>query len=368
VLERILLTLVLVLPWSLAEAAYPTPVEGDFVAKDFRFGTGEVLPELRLHYTTIGTPRRDAAGVVRNAVLVLHGTGGSGRGFLSENFGGVLFGEGQLLDGNTHYIILPDAIGHGRSSKPSDGLRMGFPRYTYDDMVRAHHLLLTEGLGVNHLRLVMGTSMGGMHTWVWAETYPDFMDALCPLASLPAPIAGRNRMLRRMIMDSIRSDPEWKNGNYASQPKEGLTGAMHALLVMVSSPLQWHHQAPTREKADALFDQMVASRLAATDANDMLYHFDSSRDYDPSAGLERIQARLLAINSADDEVNPPELGILEASIARVKRGRAIVIPTSERTRGHGTHSLPALWKDELARLLEESEPDSSLNPESVSPK
>jgi homoserine O-acetyltransferase len=200
-----------------------------------------------------------------------------------------------------------------------------------------------------------------MHTWVWGETYPDFMDALCPLASLPAPIAGRNRMLRRMIMDSIRSDPEWKNGNYQTQPKEGLTAAVHALLVMVSTPLQWHQQAPTREKADALFDQMVASRLAQTDANDMLYHFDSSREYDPSPGLEKIQAQLLAINSADDEVNPPELGILEASILRVKHGRAIVIPTSERTRGHGTHSLPALWKDELARLLEESDPDSTLN-------
>jgi homoserine O-acetyltransferase len=245
---------------------------------------------------------------------------------------------------------------------------MAFPRYTYDDMVRAHHLLLTEGLGVGHLRLVMGTSMGGMHTWVWGEAYPDFMDALCPLASLPAPIAGRNRMLRRMIMDSIRSDPEWKNGNYESQPNAGLTAAIHALLVMVSSPLQWHRQAPTREKADAFFDQMVASRLLQTDANDMLYHFDSSREYDPSPGLERIQAPLLAINSADDEVNPPELAILEASIPRVKRGRAIVIPTSERTRGHGTHSLPELWKDELSRLLEESEPESTLNPEGASPR
>jgi homoserine O-acetyltransferase len=368
VLKRTILTLVLLVPLSAAEAAYPTPVEGDFVVRGFRFGTGEVLPELRLHYTTIGTPIRDGEGVVRNAVLVLHGTGGSGRGFLSENFAGVLFGEGQLLDGNTHYIILPDAIGHGRSSKPSDGLRMSFPRYTYDDMVRAHHLLLTEALDVNHLRLVMGTSMGGMHTWVWGETYPDFMDALCPLASLPAPIAGRNRMLRRMIMDSIRDDPAWKQGNYESQPKEGLTSAVHALLIMVSSPLQWHRQAPTREKADALFDQMVASRLAQTDANDMLYHFDSSREYDPSPGLETIVAALLAINSADDEVNPPELGILEARITRVRRGRAIVIPTSDRTRGHGTHSLPELWKDELARLLQESESEATLNPAGASPR
>jgi homoserine O-acetyltransferase len=339
---------------SSADAAHPAPVEGNFVLRDFRFGTGEVLPELRLHYTTIGTPVRDAKGVVRNAVLILHGTGGSGRGFLSDTFGGLLFEEGQILDGNQHYLILPDAIGHGRSSKPSDGLRMKFPRYSYDDMVRAHHLLLTEGLGVNHLRLVMGTSMGGMHTWVWGVTYPDFMDALCPLASLPAPIAGRNRMLRRMIMDSIRNDPAWKYGEYEEQPRQGLTAAIHALLVMVSSPLQWHRQAPTRDTADALFDQMVASRLSQTDANDMLYHFDSSRDYDPSPALEKIVAPLLAINSADDEVNPPELGILEAQISKVRRGRAIVIPTSERTRGHGSHSRPELWKDQLARLLAES--------------
>jgi homoserine O-acetyltransferase len=336
-------------------ATYPAPIEGDFVVRDFRFESGETLPELRLHYTTIGSPVRDASGVVQNAVLVLHGTGGSGRGFLSENFASVLFEEGQLLDGNRHYLILPDAIGHGRSSRPSDGLRMGFPHYSYNDMVRAQHLLLTERLGVSHLRLVMGTSMGGMHTWVWGVTFPDFMDALCPLASLPAPIAGRNRMMRRMIMDSIRSDPEWKEGNYERPPVKGLTAAVHALLFMVSSPLQWHRQAPTREAADALFDQMVTTRVEQADANDMLYQFDSSRSYDPSPGLERIQAPLLAINSADDEVNPPELGILETQIARVKGGRAIVLPTSERTRGHGTHSLPALWKDELERLLRESQ-------------
>jgi homoserine O-acetyltransferase len=354
VVPRTVLALSLLCRASSAAAAYPAPVEGDFVVRDFRFGTGEVLPELRLHYTTIGTPVRDPQGIVRNAVLVLHGTGGSGRGFLSETFGGQLFEQGQILDGNEHYIILPDAIGHGRSSKPSDGLRARFPRYSYDDMVRAHHLLLTEGLGVNHLRLVMGTSMGGMHTWLWGVTYPGFMDALCPLASLPAPIAGRNRMLRRMILDSIRNDPEWKNGEYERQPRRGLTAAIHALLIMVSSPLQWHREAPTRETADAFFDRMVAARIADVDANDMLYHFDSSRDYDPSGALEKIQAPLLAINSADDEVNPPELGILEAHIAKVRRGRAVVIPTSDRTRGHGTHSRPELWKDELARLLKES--------------
>jgi homoserine O-acetyltransferase len=353
--KRILITLSFGLLSSVVEAAYPTPVEGDFVVPDFHFESGEVLPELRLHYTTLGTPVRDASGVVRNAVLVLHGTGGSGRRFLTENFAGVLFGEGQLLDGNRHFIVLPDSIGHGRSSKPSDGLCMRFPRYSYNDMVRAQHLLLTEGLGVNHLRLVIGTSMGGMHTWVWGVTYPDFMDALCPLASLPAQIAGRTRMLRRMIMESIRSDPEWNGGNYERPPERGLTAAIHAMLLMVSSPLQWHREAPTRDAADALLDQMVKSRMAQTDANDMIYQFDASRDYDPSPGLERIEAPLLAINSEDDEVNPPELGILEAQIVRVKRGRAVVIPTSERTRGHGTHSIPELWKDELARLLRESE-------------
>jgi homoserine O-acetyltransferase len=335
-------------------AAYPAPSEGDLLVRDFRFDTGEILPELRLHYTTIGTPRKDDGGVVRNAVLVLHGTGGSGRGFLSETFAGALFGEGQLLDGGRYYIILPDAIGHGGSSKPSDGLRARFPHYTYADMVRAHHRLLTEGLGVNHLRLVMGTSMGAMHTWLWGETYPDFMDALMPLASLPAPIAGRNRMMRRMIMDSIRNDPDWKSGDYETQPIRGLTSAVHALLFMVSSPLQWHQKAPTLAEADRLFDEMVRTRLSQTDANDMLYQFDSSREYDPGPLLEKIEAPLLAVNSADDEVNPPELGILDREIHRLKKGRYVLIPTSEKTRGHGTHSLPELWKEHLARLLEES--------------
>ena len=333
---------------------YPTPQEGDFIAPKFRFATGEELPELRLHYTTLGSPKRDAGGIVENAVLILHGTGGSGRGFLSEQFAGVLFGEGQLLDASRYYIILPDGIGHGRSSKPSDGLRARFPRYGYADMVRAHHLLLTEGLGVNHLRLVMGTSMGAMHCWLWGETYPSFMEALMPLASLPVQIAGRNRMTRRMILDSIRNDPDWNGGNYREQPVRGLTSAIYTLLFMVSSPLQWQEQAPTRDAADAFLEEQVRRRIAQTDANDMLYHFDASRDYDPSPGLEKIQAPLLAINSADDQVNPPELGILEREIKRVKRGRYVLIPTSERTRGHGTHSLPEIWKEHLARLLEES--------------
>ena len=330
----------------------PVPAQGDFTIRGFKFDSGEVLPELRLHYRTLGTPRRDATGVVRNAVLVMHGTGGSGGGFISEQFAGVLFRPGQLLDATKYFIILPDAIGHGQSSKPSDGLHARFPHYGYNDLVTAQYRLLTEGLGVNHLRLVMGTSMGGMHTWVWGEKYPDFMDALMPLASLPAQIAGRNRMMRRMVIDSIKSDPEWNNGEYKSQPR-GLTAAIYTLLFMTSSPLQWHKQAPTREAADRFFDDMVRRQLSRTDANDMLYAFDASRDYDPGPNLENIKAPLLAINSADDQVNPPELGILEREIKRVKRGRYVLIPISDRTRGHGTHSVPELWKGHLATLLQE---------------
>jgi len=330
----------------------PVPAQGDFTIRGFKFDSGEVLPELKLHYRTLGTPRRDATGVVRNAVLVMHGTGGSGGGFISDQFAGVLFKPGQLLDATKYFIILPDAIGHGQSSKPSDGLHARFPHYGYNDLVTAQYRLLTEGLGVNHLRLVMGTSMGGMHTWVWGEKYPDFMDALMPLASLPAQIAGRNRMMRRMVIDSIKSDPEWSNGEYKSQPR-GLTAAIYTLLFMTSSPLQWYKQAPTREAADRFFDDMVRRQLSRTDANDMLYAFDASRDYDPGPNLESIKAPLIAINSADDQVNPPELGILEREIKRVKRGRYVLIPISDRTRGHGTHSVPELWKEHLATLLQE---------------
>jgi len=332
----------------------PTPVEGDFTIRDFRFESGESLPELRLHYRTLGTPGRDASGVVRNAVLILHGTGGTGAQFLSRTFAGVLFGPGQLLDSSKFFIILPDGIGHGQSSKPSDGLHARFPHYGYQDMVRAQYRLLTDGLGVNHLRLVMGTSMGGMHTWVWGEEHPDFMDALMPLASLPVQIAGRNRMYRRMVMDSIKSDPEWNNGEYKTQPLRGLTSAVYVLMFMSSSPLQQQKQAPTREAADRLFDTQVRGSLGPRDANDMLYQFDASRDYDPSPKLEGIKAPLVAINSADDQVNPPELGIMEREIKRVKRGRFILIPVSDQTRGHGTHSLPELWKEHLAALLEEA--------------
>ncbi len=339
---------------------YPAPpVEGDWVAHDFRFKSGEKLAELRLHYTTLGAPTRDAAGHVNNAVIIMHGTGGNGRGFLGAGFGGELFLKGQPLDAATHYIILPDAIGHGKSSKPSDGLHMQFPHYDYEDMVRGDYLLLHDGLGVDHLRLAMGTSMGAMHTWVWGELYPGFMDALMPLASGTVEIAGRNRMFRAMIIQAIRNDPDWKNGEYTKPPVNGLIAAQYALWMMTSSPMQLHKTNPTHEKSDAAV-AALRERAARTDANDMLYQYECSTDYNPSPQLEKIQAPLYAINSADDEVNPPELGILERDIQRVARGRYILIPTSDETRGHGTHSRAALWKHYLIELLQQSEPHAVL--------
>ncbi len=349
-----LLCLVLVSLFQAGFAGAQVPVEpaqGDFVLRDFKFESGETLPELRIHYRTLGKPQRDAGGTVRNAVLILHGTTGSGRQFLSPQFAGVLFSPGQLLDTAKYYIVLPDGIGHGGSSKPSDGLHARFPHYGYNDMITAQYRLLTEGLGVNHLRLVMGTSMGGMHTWLWGERYPEFMDALMPLASLPVQIAGLNRMRRKMIMDSIRTDPEWKNGEYTAQPR-GLIEAIDGLILMVASPLQYQKEAPTRDAADALLEKMVKARLSQMDANDTLYAFDASRDYDPEPRLESIKAPLTAINSADDLINPPELGIMEKAIKRVRRGRYVLLPITDQTRGHGTHSLPALWHQYLAQLLE----------------
>ena len=336
-----------------ATAQTPPPVEGDYTLRDFRFASGETLPELRLHYTTLGTARRNAAGQVSNAVLILHGTTGSGGGFLSPAFGGRLFGPGQLLDAGRYFIILPDGIGHGKSSKPSDGLRMKFPKYTYDDMVEAHYRLLTEDLGVNHLRLVMGTSMGGMQSWVWGYRHPDFMDALMPLASLPVEIAGRNRMMRKMIIDAIKDDPEWNAGNYRSQPR-GLIPAIHMLIMMTSVPRQWQAEAPTRAAAERFLAERVKRYAAALDANDVIYAFDASREYDPAPHLGDIKAPLLAINSADDQVNPPELGVLEREIGRVPRGRAVVLPITDETRGHGTHSLPAIWGHYLEDLLRDT--------------
>jgi homoserine O-acetyltransferase/O-succinyltransferase len=338
----------------MTQATTDAPAQGDFLIRDFRFQSGELLPELRLYYTTLGTVARDEAGVVRNAVLLLHGTGGAGQAFLREQFAGVLFGPGQLLDATRYFLVLPDGIGHGGSSKPSDGLRARFPHYTYDDMVQTQHRLLTEGLGIDHLRLVMGTSMGGMQTWLWGQRYPQFMDALMPLASLPAVIAGRNRMMRRMILEAIRSDPEWRDGEYMRQP-HSLIAAIYMLIFMTTSPARLHEQAPTRAAADALLDELVQGYLAQLDANDLLYQVDASRDYDPAPDLERIAAPLLAVNFADDQVNPPELGILERAITRVAQGRAVVIPASDATSGHRTHSLPTVWQHLLAELLAETQ-------------
>ncbi|MGA2118069.1 MAG: alpha/beta fold hydrolase [Bryobacteraceae bacterium] len=348
---------ILSLAWSLAPLAQtPAPhptIEDDYIIHDFMFRSGQKLADLRLHYMTLGTPRRDSEGHVRNAVLIMHGTGGSGRPFLGEQFAGVLFGPGQPLDAARYYIILPDAIGHGKSSKPSDGLHQEFPHYDYYDMVRAQYLLVHDGLKVDHLRLAMGTSMGAMHTWLWGELHPDFMDALMPLASAPVEIAGRNRILRDMIIDSIRGDPDFNGGEYTT-PIRGLFAAEYALYIMTSSPLEQHKSAPTRAAADEAFQQ-IKQRALNLDANDMVYQFESSATYNPQPELGNIRAPLYAVNSADDEVNPSELGILEREIAHVARGRYILIPTSDETRGHGTHSRPVVWQKYLLELLAQSE-------------
>lgn len=328
---------------------YPEAVAGEFLIEAFAFDDGSVQA-LRQHYRTLGTPHRGTDGNVSNAVLIMHGTTGNGGGFLSDNFAGVLFGKGQLLDATEYFIILPDAIGHGQSSKPSDGLRAQFPAYTYDDMVRAQYRLLTEHLGVDHLRLVTGTSMGGMMSWVWGYTHPDFMDALLPLASLPVEIAGRNRMTRKMMIDAIKEDPLWHGGNYEEQPP-GLKEAMYALLFMVSSPLQYQLAAPTREAAEDMMIALVERYRSSIDANDLIYAFDASRLYNPQPHLSKITAPLLAINSADDQVNPPELGILERETARIPGAQAVVLPITTMTRAHSTHSQPTLWGPYLAQLL-----------------
>jgi homoserine O-acetyltransferase len=323
---------------------------GSFVVTNFRFASGETLPELRLHYRTLGRPRRDAAGVVRNAVLILHGTGGSGAQFLSPLFAGELYGAGQPLDTAIHYLILPDNVGHGRSSKPSDRLRARFPHYAYEDMVTAQYRLVTDGLHVSHLLLVMGTSMGCMHSWLWAERYPDFMDGIVPLACLPTQIAGRNRMWRKLIIDDITTDAEWRNGDYAAQPR-GLRAALELLFIAGSAPLVQQRLGPTRDSADVYISRWLESRFADADANDLLYQVSASRDYDPSTALDRIRVPVLAINSADDFVNPPELGLMERLVPKVKRARYVLIPTSERTRGHGTHTAAAAWKEYFAPFV-----------------
>ena len=332
----------------------PQATEGDFVMKDFTFTSGEKLPEVRIHYRTLGAPQKNAQGAVTNAVLIMHGTGGTGGQFMGRGFAGELFLPGQPLDVTKYYVIMPDDIGHGRSSKPSDGLRAKFPRYGYQDMLTAEYRLLTEGLGVNHLRLVMGTSMGGMHTWLWGSRWPDFMDALLPLASVPGQISGRNRVWRRVVIDAIRNDPEWQGGNYTKQPQSARTAAQMLWLVS-SNPVIRHRRAPTLAQADKEIDDYVANWLRTGDVNDQLYALESSFDYDPGPGLEKIAAPLVAINSADDLVNPPEIGLLEQEIKRVRNGRFVMIPLSDRTAGHGTHTLAAVWKGYLVELLQASE-------------
>ncbi len=335
-------------------AEYPTPVEGDFDVPNFHFADGAELPELRIHYLTLGTARKDAQGIVKNAVIIGHGTGGSGTQFLRAEFAGELFGAGQPLDATRYFIVLIDAIGHGKSAKPSDGLRAKFPQYGYSDMVEAQYRLLTEGLGVNHLRLVMGTSMGGMQTWVWGERHPEFMDALMPLASLPAQISGRNRVWRKTIIDAIRNDPAWSGGDYSEQPPS-LSTAASLIFFMGSNPLLRQEQMPTLAKADQVLAENTANARRQQDANDLLYQVSASWDYDPAPGLESIRAPLVAVNFADDLINPPELGILEREIKRVKRGTAFVIPASPQTRGHGTHTIAAVWKQYLTMLLKDTQ-------------
>jgi homoserine O-acetyltransferase len=339
---------------ALHAADFPQAKPGDYVVRDFQFKSGERLPEVKLHYYTLGTPQKDASGKVRNAVLILHGTGGTGKQFQSANFAGVLFGPGQLLDITKYFVILPDNVGHGNSSKPSDGLHMRFPHYEYDDMIELQYRLLTQGLGVNHLRLVMGTSMGGMHSWLWAEQHPDFIDAAMPLASQPIEIAGRNRMLRRMILDAIRTSPDWNNGEYTQQP-HGLAGALGVLMIMGSAPLRMQKEEPTRDQADKYLEDFVAQRMKTTDANDMIYYFDASRNYNPEPHLDKITTPLTAINSADDQINPPELKILDRDIHRVKQGKFVLLPITDETRGHGTHTWPAIWQGHLKELLERSQ-------------
>jgi len=327
-----------------AAADYPAPKEGSWVVRDFRFHTGETLPELRLHYTTVGAPTGEP-------VVILHGTTGSGTGLLSPAFAGELFGPGQPLDASRYFVILPDAIGTGKSSKPSDGLRTAFPKYNYDDMVTAQYRLVTEHLGVRRLRLVLGNSMGGMQTWMWAQKYPDVMDVAVPMASLPTEMSGRNWIMRRLIIDSIRNDPEWMNGNYTKQPRSLQVASVFYGLATSGGNQALAKAAPTREKADQLLNQRLGAPFRG-DANDHLYQWDASRDYNAAANLERIQAVLLAINSADDERNPPELGILERELKRVKNGRMRLIPASEQTAGHGTTGQARFWKQDLAELLQ----------------
>ncbi|WP_202843942.1 alpha/beta fold hydrolase [Luteimonas saliphila] len=347
-----------VLLWLLCVPAFAQPVEpraADAVLHDVDFASGEHLPQVRIHYRTLGEPRRDRDGRIDNAVMILHGTGGSGAQFLQPRFADELFGPGQPLDASRYFIILPDNIGHGGSSKPSDGLRARFPRYDYDDMVAIQHRLLTEALGVDRLNLILGTSMGCMHIFMWGQTWPEFAKALMPLACQPTRIGDRNRVWRRAAMDAIRSDPAWNGGDYASQPLLGLRTASTLSVLVGIAPLNLHAAHPDRDGADAWWEERFAADIGSRDANDWLYQLDASRDYDPSPGLERITAPLTWVNSADDFINPPELGIPERLLPRMKTTRYVLIPASPETRGHGTHTSARWWKQELETLLARSE-------------
>jgi homoserine O-acetyltransferase len=335
---------VAMIAFSAAAADYPAPKQGDWIARDFRFHTGDVMPELRLHYTTVG----DSSG---EPVLILHGTAGSAASMLTPAFAGELFGPGQPLDASKYFIILPDALGAGKSSKPSDGMRTKFPRYNYDDMVAAQYKLVTEGLGIKHLRLVLGNSMGGMQAWMWGTAYPDFMDALVPMASQPTEMSGRNWMMRRMLIDAVRKDPAWKDGNYTEQPPSLRMANVFYGIATSGGTFNWYKAAPTREAADKLVDEREAAPFTA-DANDFLYQWDSSRDYNPAPGLKRIQASVLAINAADDERNPPELGVMERELKRIKNAKLLLIPASTETRGHGTTGMAKFYKQQLQEFLQ----------------
>jgi homoserine O-acetyltransferase/O-succinyltransferase len=355
---------IVLLGWALAHAQQKSSSklatqEDDHLIHNFHFRSGETLPDMRIHYTTLGKPVHDARGITTNAVLILHGTTGSGNNFLVPSFAGELFGSGQLLDASRYYIILPDNVGAGKSSKPSDGMHAHFPQYDYADMVAAQHDLIFNGLGVNHLRLVMGTSMGCMHSWMWGEMYPEEMDALMPLACLPVEIAGRNRMWRKMLMDAIRADPAWKGGDYTSEPLQGLRTAMDLMLIAGSAPVAMHKAFSTRDSADKFVERDTEEYMknvhGAFDANDVWYAFNASRDYNPSPNLEKITAPVMFVNSADDFINPPELGIAQSKIQRVKKGKFVLIPASDKTRGHGTHTRAVFWKQYLKELLDESQ-------------
>jgi len=332
-----------------------TPAEGDFTLHNFQFASGQTLPEVRMHYYTFGKLAKDANGNATNAVLILHGTSGSGRQFLVPKFAGVLFGPGQLLDASRYFIIIPDNVGHGKSSKPSDGMRARFPQYSYNDMVKAQYELVAQGLGVNHLRLILGTSMGCMHSFVWGEAHPEFMDALMPLACLPVEIAGRNRMWREMLIEGIEKDPEWKNGDYTAQPTMGLRTAADLFLIAASSPLVLQKKGPTADAADKYLDNFVQHFNEGRDANDLLYAVRASKGYDPSPHLDQIVAHVMFVNFADDFINPPELGIAEGEIKKVKNGRFVLMPISDQTSGHGTHTDAVVWQGYLKQLLQESQ-------------